>query len=79
MTELSVREKNWIISAVNCRKTPEEAGLKTEAELAYYKMIWLTTRQEWYIIILYYFYLREVKLWLRTYPKYSDVWYLMKM
>ena len=40
MTELSEREKNWIISAVNCRKTPEEAGLNTEEELAYYKMIW---------------------------------------
>ena len=40
MAELSAREKNWIISAVNCRKKPEEAGLKTETELAYYKMIW---------------------------------------
>ena len=40
MAELSVREKNWIISAVNCRKKPEAAGLKTEAALAYYKMIW---------------------------------------
>ena len=40
MDELSAREKNWIISAVNSRKTPEEAGLKTEAELQYYKVIW---------------------------------------
>ena len=40
MAELSAREKKWIISAVNCRKKPEEAGLKTETELAYYKMIW---------------------------------------
>ena len=40
MEVLTVREKNWIISAVNCRKTPEEAGLKTEEELQYYKAIW---------------------------------------
>jgi len=40
MVELSVREKNWIISAVNSRKTPDEAGLKTEAELQYYNVIW---------------------------------------
>ena len=40
MEELSVREKNWIITAVNCRHTPEQAGLKTEAELQYYKIIW---------------------------------------
>lgn len=38
--ELTAREKNWIISAVNCRKSPEEAGLKSPAELQYYKMIW---------------------------------------
>ena len=40
MEELTARQKNWIISAVNGRKTPEETGLKTEAELAYYKMTW---------------------------------------
>ena len=40
MAELMVREKNWIITAVNCRKSPEEAGLKTEAELQYYWIIW---------------------------------------
>ena len=40
MEELSVREKNRIITAVSCRQTPEQAGLKTEAELQYYKIIW---------------------------------------
>ena len=39
MEELTVREKNWIITAVNYRKTPEEAGIKTEAELKYYRII----------------------------------------
>ena len=38
--ELTAREKNWIISAVNCRKSAEDARLKTQAELNYYKMIW---------------------------------------
>lgn len=37
---LTDREKNRIISAVNCRKTPEEAGLKTAEALQYYKVIW---------------------------------------
>lgn len=45
MEELSAREKNRVIAAVNARKTPEEAGLKTEAELAYYKIIWEDARQ----------------------------------
>lgn len=40
MEELTVREKNRIISAVNCQKTAEEAGLKTPAELQYYQIIW---------------------------------------
>ena len=40
MAKLTVREKNWIITAVNCRKSPEEADLKTEAELQYYWTIW---------------------------------------
>jgi len=40
MDDLSVREKNRIISAVNCRNNPEEAGLQTQAELQYYKLIW---------------------------------------
>ena len=40
MEELSVREKNHIISAVTCRKTAEEAGLSTPAELAHYQEIW---------------------------------------
>ena len=38
--ELTAREKNRIISAVNCRKSAEAAGLKTQAELNYYMMIW---------------------------------------
>ena len=40
MEELTVREKNRIISAVNCQTAAEEAGLKTPAELQYYQMIW---------------------------------------
>ena len=40
MDELTVREKNHIISAVNGRQTPQEAGLSTPAELAYYEIIW---------------------------------------
>ena len=36
---LSIREKNWIITAVNRRQSAEEASLKSEAELAYYRMI----------------------------------------
>ena len=37
---LTAREWNRIISAVNCRKTPEEVGLKTEKELRHYRNIW---------------------------------------
>ena len=37
--ELTVREKNWILSAVSCRKTPEEAGLTRDAQLRYYQII----------------------------------------
>jgi len=40
MEELTVREKNRVILAVNCQKTAEEGGLKTPAELQYYQMIW---------------------------------------
>ena len=40
MKELTVREKNWIITAVNRRQIPEAVGLKTEAELQYYQRIW---------------------------------------
>ena len=40
MEQLSIREKNRIISAVSCRKTPEEAGLSKPAELAYYRELW---------------------------------------
>ena len=45
MDELNAREKNRVIAAVNARMTPEEACLKTEAELAYYKIIWEDARQ----------------------------------
>ena len=45
MDALNAREKNRVIAAVNARKTPEEAGLKTEAELAYYKIIREDARQ----------------------------------
>lgn len=40
MEELTIRQKNHIISAVSCRRTPEEAGLSTPEELAYYTLIW---------------------------------------
>lgn len=40
MEELTVREKNRIISAVNSQKAAEEAGLKTPTELQYYQIIW---------------------------------------
>lgn len=39
-SNLTAREWNCIIGAVNCRKTPEEAGLKTEKELRHYRNIW---------------------------------------
>ena len=45
MDELNAREKNRVITAVNARMTPEEAGLIMEAELAYYKIIWEDARQ----------------------------------
>lgn len=37
--DLTPREKNWIITAVNLRQTAEEAGLKTVAEKEYYNVI----------------------------------------
>lgn len=37
--DLTSREKNWIITAVNMRQSPEEAGLKTVAEKEYYSAI----------------------------------------
>lgn len=40
MEQLSIREKNWIISAVSCQKTAQEAGLTTWAELSYYRALW---------------------------------------
>ena len=40
MSELSAREWNWIICAVNSKKTAEEAGLKTKEELLHYHNIW---------------------------------------
>ena len=45
MKELTVREKNRIICAVNSRQTAEQAGLTAEAELAYYKTIWDDAQQ----------------------------------
>ena len=40
MYDLTAREWNRIICAVNSRQTPEEAGLKTETELFHYGNIW---------------------------------------
>ena len=40
MDELTAREWNRIICAVNSKKTAEEAGLKTEEELLHYRNIW---------------------------------------
>ena len=45
MKELTAREKNHIICAVNSRQTAEQAGLTTEAELDYYKTIWDDAQQ----------------------------------
>ena len=40
MEELTVRQKNHIIDAVNRRLTPEEAGLCTPVQLEYYRIIY---------------------------------------
>ena len=40
MEELTARDWNRIIGAVNAQKTPEEAGLCTEEELLHYRTIW---------------------------------------
>lgn len=38
--DLTARQWNRIICAVNKKETAEEAGLKTDAELLHYKNIW---------------------------------------
>ena len=40
MNELTARDWNRIICAVNSKQTPEEAGLKTEEERKHYRNIW---------------------------------------
>ena len=40
MCDLTAREWNRIIDAVNGKQTAEEAGLKTEEELMRYRNIW---------------------------------------
>ena len=40
MCDLTAREWNRIICAVNAKQSAEEAGLKTEEELLRYKNIW---------------------------------------
>ena len=40
MAELTARDWNRVICAVNARKMPEEADLKTEEELQHYRKIW---------------------------------------
>lgn len=40
MSDLTAREWNRIICAVNAKQTAEEAGLKTEEELRLYRSIW---------------------------------------
>ena len=40
MSDLTAREWNRIICAVNAKQTAEEAGLKTEEELQRYRNIW---------------------------------------
>jgi hypothetical protein len=40
MSDLTAREWNRIICAVNLKQTAEEAGLKTEEELLRYRNIW---------------------------------------
>ena len=40
MEELTARDWNRIICAVNSKQTAEEAGLKTEEELLHYRNIW---------------------------------------
>ena len=44
---MRAREINRVISAVNSRKTVEEAGLKTEAELELYENIWAEAQCHW--------------------------------
>ena len=38
--ELTAREKNRIITAINCQQAPEEVVLKSEAEHAYFRIIY---------------------------------------
>lgn len=40
MSELTAREWNRIICAVNSRETAEEAGLKSEEEFLHYARVW---------------------------------------
>ena len=40
MGDLTAREWNRIICAVNAKQTAEEAGLKTNEELQHYEKIW---------------------------------------
>lgn len=40
MYDLTAREWNRIICAVNARQTAEEAGLKREEDLLHYRNIW---------------------------------------
>ena len=40
MSDLTAREWNRIICAVNAKQTVEEAGLKTDEELQHYRNIW---------------------------------------
>ena len=40
MAELTARDWNRVICAVNERKMPEEAGLQTAEELQHYRNIW---------------------------------------
>ena len=40
MSDLTAREWNRIICAVNAKQTVEEAGLQTDEELQHYRNIW---------------------------------------
>jgi len=40
MIELTAREQNYIISAVNRKDTAEKAGLQSEEELRLYHSLW---------------------------------------
>jgi hypothetical protein len=40
MSDLTAREWNRIICAVNAKQAAEEAGLKTDEELQHYRNIW---------------------------------------